>query len=116
MGYSSIRPSRHIYRIAQRPPNHDPCPDAGQREKGSRQLSLAEDIRNRFDCEDAKKEIRPEAISVVRGVQLTPLSRNKCGIRFDFAQSANPHAKLPTSTEVVAERFETPTGHYWVIR
>jgi len=99
-----------------KPPSHEPCADAGQGGKRGPQPNPLVDAFDKAECEEARKERRVEAVSGVRGVQLTPLSRNKCGIKFDFVESANPHAKLPSSNEAVAERYETPTGHYWVIR
>jgi len=105
-----------------KPPSSVPCPNAEQQKAGEPEPTpnpirdkIFADV-DRFLCEEAKKEIRVEAVSAIRGVQLTPLSRNKCMVKFDFVESPNPHAKLPPSTEAVAERFEAPTSHYWVVR
>ena len=99
-----------------KPPRSGPRPGREQPQRGRRQLSLLEEFKELQADSDYEKEVRVEAVSSIRGVQLTPLSRNKCAIKFDFVESANPHAKVPASVEAMAERFETPTGHYWVVR
>jgi len=96
-----------------KPASSAPCPETVRPQAPRRQRTLLEEL-GLPGCPE--EEVRVEAVASVKGVQLTPLSRSECGIRFDFVASPNPHAKLPASREALAERFETATGYYWVVR
>jgi len=74
-----------------------------------------EDFNKLYDWAFNEQERRVPAVSQVRGVQLTPLSRNRCALTFNFVPSNNPRTEIPPAS-AVAERFETETGHYWVVR
>ena len=59
--------------------------------------------------------IRIPAVKEVRGVQLEPLSRNRCKVRVDFVASGHTLAEAPPAT-ILFERFETTNGaYYWKI-